>query len=386
MAKATITRKIGFLHIPKDGADGKPGADGKDGQDGKPGADGKPGQDGKDGTSVTITRTAVMYAVQKSGTELVAPAWSRTIPNVPSGMYLWTRTAVEYSDGTETISYSVSRNASDGLPGKTYKPMRIRDWEGVAAGETLYEGSGDDDPWTDMVVTRTPEAYYRVVQTFAVPSAKGKPSDAAYQGKLQASSQFKAIATELLLAKSAVIRIMSGNRVIVLDSDGVATAGLSGSLEGKKTRIFAGGAVADEAPFRVAEDGSMHSSKADIEGTVTARTMRLGVDAAPDGGVPDGALCFCKSSIKLPELPAGVMASVRVYNPKMTRTTPQPLTLTPATTNVLITNGLDWTSATSAVTNIARAGYNGGVYGELMGYNSGGLTYWGFVEVSNTSL
>lgn len=377
MAKASITRKIGFVHIPKDGADGKPGADGKDGQDGKPGAD---------GTSVTITRTAVMYCAQESGTELVAPGWSRTIPKVPSGMYLWTRTAVEYSDGTETLSYSVSRNASDGLPGKTYKPMRIRDWDGIASGETLYEGSGDDDPWTDMVVTRTPEAYYRVVQRFAVPAAKGQPSDAAYQGKLQASSQFKAVATELLLAKSAVIRIMSGNRVIVLDDDGVATAGLSGSREGKKTRIFAGGAIADEAPFRVAEDGSMHSSKADIEGSVTARTMSLGVDTTPDGGVPDGALCFCKSSIKLPELPAGAMVSVRVYNPKRTRSAPEPLTLTPATTNVLITNGLDWTSATSAVTNIAGAGYNGGVYGELLGYNFGGLTYWGFVVIYNTSL
>lgn len=360
MAKATITRKIGFLHVPKDGADGKPGADGKDGQDGKP------GEPGKDGTSVTITRHAVMYAVQESGTELKAPGWTRDIPEVPSGMYLWTRTAVEYSDGTETVSYSVSRNASDGLPGRTYKPMRIRDWDDIAAGETLYEGSGDDDPWTDMVVTRTPEAYYRVVTRFAVPAAKGQPSDAAYQGKLQATSQFKAIATELLLAKSATIRIMSGNRVIVLDDDGVATAGLSGSREGKKTRIFAGGAIPDEAPFRVAEDGSMHSTKADIEGSITATVMNLAVGGSATG---DAALYVDAGSITLPELPENTMRIIKVFNPQKTRTTPTPLALIPANSNVKIAAGFDWLSAKSDTFLIEDLSYNGNTYGELLGIN-----------------
>lgn len=78
---------------------------------------GQNGQDGEDGTSVTVTSTSVTYQVGTSGTTKPTGQWSTSIPNVPSGRYLWTKTVVNYSDGKSTEAYSVSRSASDGQDG-----------------------------------------------------------------------------------------------------------------------------------------------------------------------------------------------------------------------------------------------------------------------------
>lgn len=75
------------------------------------------GSDGQDGTSVTIISTSVVYQAHTSG--IVAPTgqWLETPPNIAPGMYLWTRTTVIYSDGQQTVSYSVSRSGLDGSDG-----------------------------------------------------------------------------------------------------------------------------------------------------------------------------------------------------------------------------------------------------------------------------
>lgn len=78
---------------------------------------GQNGQDGEDGTSVTVSSTSVTYQVGTSGTTKPTGQWSTSIPSVPAGRYLWTKTVVNYSDGKSTEAYSVSRSASDGQDG-----------------------------------------------------------------------------------------------------------------------------------------------------------------------------------------------------------------------------------------------------------------------------
>ncbi len=95
----------------------------KDGENGTDGADGKPGPDGHDGTSVTITSKSITYQASASGTTPPTGEWKASIPSVPKGQFLWTRTVVNYSDGTSTTSYSVGyqgTNGADGSPGRTY--------------------------------------------------------------------------------------------------------------------------------------------------------------------------------------------------------------------------------------------------------------------------
>ena len=88
-------------------------------------SDGKDGTDGSDGSSIEITNTSVTYQVSSSGTTIPTGTWSSTIPTVPAGKYLWTKTTVQYSDGKNTNSYSVSRSPKDGQNGQDGESITI---------------------------------------------------------------------------------------------------------------------------------------------------------------------------------------------------------------------------------------------------------------------
>ena len=76
------------------------------------------GRNGNDGTSVTVKSTSVTYQVSSSGTTTPTGNWIDTIPSVPNGQFLWTKTVVNYSDGKSTTSYSVSYKGTNGINGK----------------------------------------------------------------------------------------------------------------------------------------------------------------------------------------------------------------------------------------------------------------------------
>ena len=59
-------------------------------------------------------------------------------------------------------------------------------------------------------------------------------------------------------------------------ADGTVTAGMSGSQDGLKTRIWAGSATPDSAPFRVDENGKLTATDAEVTGTVNATAGRIG--------------------------------------------------------------------------------------------------------------
>ena len=75
------------------------------------------GATGQNGTSVTVSSTSVTYQVGASGTTKPTGEWSTTVPNVPNGQFLWTKTVVKYSDGKSTEAYSVSYKGTNGTNG-----------------------------------------------------------------------------------------------------------------------------------------------------------------------------------------------------------------------------------------------------------------------------
>lgn len=75
------------------------------------------GSSGANGTSVTVKSTSVTYQVSSSGTTTPTGDWSTSVPSVPAGQYLWTKTVVTYSDNKSTTAYSVSRSGTDGVDG-----------------------------------------------------------------------------------------------------------------------------------------------------------------------------------------------------------------------------------------------------------------------------
>ena len=89
------------------------GAPGANGQPGAPGSPGQPGADGKDGNG--ISSTSVTYQAHNSQTSKPTGAWLSTIPALSTDKpYLWTRTIVYYTNGTDSTSYSVS-STLDGI-------------------------------------------------------------------------------------------------------------------------------------------------------------------------------------------------------------------------------------------------------------------------------
>lgn len=67
---------------------------------------------GPQGDSITILSKSVMYQASTNGTTPPTGTWSTAIPLVSQGEYLWCRTVINYSDGSSTTSYSVSRNGT----------------------------------------------------------------------------------------------------------------------------------------------------------------------------------------------------------------------------------------------------------------------------------
>lgn len=94
------------------------------------------GTNGADGTSVSITSTSVTYQASTSGTTAPTGTWSATVPNVPNGQYLWTKTVVTYSDGEHTESYSVSYKGTNGIDGQDAITIAI-----TSSGGTIFKNT-----------------------------------------------------------------------------------------------------------------------------------------------------------------------------------------------------------------------------------------------------
>ena len=82
-------------------------------RDGNDGNDGIPGKDG-----VGIKTTTITYAGSTSGTTKPTSGWTSTIPSVPAGQYLWTKTVWTYTDGTSETGYSVAKMGENGQDGQ----------------------------------------------------------------------------------------------------------------------------------------------------------------------------------------------------------------------------------------------------------------------------
>ena len=111
------------------------------------------GETGATGIAAAITTQTVRYQASTSGTTVPSGTWSSTVPAVSQGSYLWTRTVLEFNDGTTVTSYSVGRMGIDGS-GAVSTVNNI----GVDSGTTNITLTGGDIP-----INSTPSANVAVV-------------------------------------------------------------------------------------------------------------------------------------------------------------------------------------------------------------------------------
>lgn len=72
------------------------------------------GEKGDIGSPATLTSAVVTYQVGNSGTVVPSGDWSSSVPSVPQGKYLWTKTVISFNSGSPITLYSVSRSGMDG--------------------------------------------------------------------------------------------------------------------------------------------------------------------------------------------------------------------------------------------------------------------------------
>ena len=112
---------------------------------------------GADGASVEITSTSVQYAIGVDGTTVPnSSEWGNIRQATSEKQYLWTRTIVNYSDNTQTTSYSVARQGLDGTNGEDGQPgTNGRDGTSTYV-HIKYSAVGNP---TDADLTETPSDY-----------------------------------------------------------------------------------------------------------------------------------------------------------------------------------------------------------------------------------
>lgn len=144
------------------------------------------GQNGQNGTSVTVSSTSVTYQVSSSGTTTPTGTWGTSVPSVPNGQFLWTKTVVTYSDGKSTTSYSVSykgTNGTNGTNGKDAITVTITSSNGTIfknnSGSTVltahvFKGAVEQSITDDGVVAGSLGTinWYKGTSTTAVATAK----------------------------------------------------------------------------------------------------------------------------------------------------------------------------------------------------------------------
>lgn len=69
-----------------------------------------------------IKSTAITYQASTSGTTAPTGTWNTSVPSVPQGQYLWSRTVITYTDNSTSTTYSVAyipKNGQNGATGST---------------------------------------------------------------------------------------------------------------------------------------------------------------------------------------------------------------------------------------------------------------------------
>ena len=72
------------------------------------------GDTGDTGPAARLTGSSVTYLVSDRGDIVPSGSWQSTVPTVPQGKYLWTRTVLTFNTGSPVTYYSVARSGIDG--------------------------------------------------------------------------------------------------------------------------------------------------------------------------------------------------------------------------------------------------------------------------------
>ena len=246
-------------------------------------ASGKDGENGQDGAAGRgIESTTEYYKLTSSFSAPSTSDFSSTSPlEVTSSYpYLWKLTWYNYSNGDQEHTIElIAMRGSDGKDGEGKKgdtgdvgPI-VRTHNGAESGTYQYYSKDAGQGYVDFVYVESAQCFYQCIKS----TTSFSTSDTNCWKQI---STYKAIATELLLAKSATINMAASQQVNILDSNSKIVGSFrkpSGTTgDESKWGLWLGGSNdGSSAPFRVNVDGTMYATNATLSGSVTATSGKI---------------------------------------------------------------------------------------------------------------
>lgn len=110
-----------------------------------------------------ISSTTVEYQVGSSGTTVPTGTWSSSpVATTAQGQYLWTRTTIKYTSGSDSVSYAVSAHGATGGTGATGRGISstVIEYQVGTAGTSAPTGT-----WSTSPVATTAQGQYLWTRT-----------------------------------------------------------------------------------------------------------------------------------------------------------------------------------------------------------------------------
>lgn len=183
---------------------------------------------------------------------------------------------------TGSISFSLRGD-------KGQKGALMREHDGFESGSYKYLSGAGEEAYVDVVCVKG--KWYQCTKTY--DDATSSPS--LTDGHWTKMSQYKSIATHLLLAENATINMLGSNQINLYNPSGGAMFGSFRVVSNDNDyALWLGAALAKDAPFRVTKDGSLYASKGIFAGElkgVTGSFHRL-TAVSSDGTKSAGSIYF----------------------------------------------------------------------------------------------
>lgn len=197
-----------------------------------------------------IKSTEVTYQIGSSGTEHPNGDWSPDVQNITDEKpYLWTRTIFKYTNGTDSApSYSVATRGTKGA--------LMRQHDGFESGKYKYLSGSGAEEYIDVVCVSG--SWYQCIQTYETDS----PS---LDKHWLLMSNYKSIATHLLLAENATINMLGTNQInLYTPSSGAMYGSLRVVNNDNDWSLWLGGKDGDSASFAVTRGGAIRATAGQI--------------------------------------------------------------------------------------------------------------------------
>lgn len=212
--------------------------------------------------------------------------WYDNPPALSSGEYLWmTKAQVDANDElVEPWSDPVRISGEQGKPGDKGDPgyqgciIRLTEWVSGVEYRNDADLESDSLRYIDIVTVyeNNRQLKFQCRQTHT-SSNSNKPSGGTTSTYWQQLNDMVPIYTPLLFAENAVINFLQGMEFVVHNSKtDISENTIIAGLVGGDIPLFVGSNTPDNAPFRVAKDGSFTATKANIIGRIEATSGKIG--------------------------------------------------------------------------------------------------------------